>query len=414
MTNKTDVIVIGGGASGMIAAIVCARQNKSVTILEHNDKLGRKLLATGNGKCNYTNENQGFDFYHTENKQILERVFSQFDKESTLTFFKELGIYPKVKNGYYYPYSEQASSIVEVLRLELEYVKVKIKLKQHIIHIEKLPDGFKIFTDNYAYFSDKVILATGGMAASALGSDGSGYRLAKELGHSITKIYSGLTGLKVKESFFSKLAGIRVKAVVSLIIANEVFSQEQGEVQLTSYGISGIPVFQLSRFAAIAIANQKQVFVKLDFMPNYNRHELICMLQDLADKNGYKTIKELLIGFFDTKLCHLFIEKSKINKQIKSKDVTQKQWNNLVNTIKEFSCEIKAVNNLEQAQVTVGGVSCEEVNNETLESKLTKGLYFAGELIDVDAACGGYNLQWAWSTGFVAGYYAGLEGISKL
>lgn len=412
MTNKTDVIVIGGGASGMMAAIVCARQNKSVTILEHNDKLGRKLLATGNGKCNYTNKNQSFDFYHTENKQILECVFSQFNEENTLTFFKELGIYPREKNGYYYPYSEQASSIVEVLRLELENKKVKIKLKQHIVHIEKLSEGFKISTDSYSYYADKVILATGGMAATALGSDGSGYSLAKELDHSITKIYSGLTGLKVKETFFSKLAGIRVKAIVSLIIDSKITFEEQGEVQLTSYGISGIPIFQLSRYAAMAIGSQKQTFVNIDFMPNYNRKELIYILQGLADKNGYKTIKELLIGFFDMRLCHLFIEISKIDKQIKSKDVTEKQWSDLADTIKAFSCEIKAVNSLEQAQVTVGGVPCEEINQKTLESKLTKGLYFAGELIDVDAACGGYNLQWAWSTGFVAGHYAGLEGIS--
>lgn len=410
MRSKTDVVVIGGGASGMMAAIVCARQNKSVTILEHNDKLGRKLSATGNGKCNYTNEIQSYHCYHLKDKKILDSIFSQFNKDDTIAFFKKLGIYPREKNGYYYPYSEQANSIVEALRSELVYQKVKIKLQEHILEIERQKETFKISTDSYSYYADKVILAAGGTAASVLGSDGSGYDLAKQLGHSITTIYPGLASLKAAKANFSSLAGIRIKAKATLIADSQVVSTEQGEIQFTSYGISGIPIFQFSRYAAIALDQQKKVSVALDLAAEFAYDDFACLLKDIIKENPHKTIKEILSGFFDIRLCHLFIERCELNKKVKGTELSKQQLADLTGQVKNLVFEIKAVNSLEQAQVTVGGISWEEVYIETLESKKTSGLYFAGELLDVDGACGGYNLQWAWSTGFVAGYHAGLEG----
>lgn len=409
MAGKTDVIVVGGGASGMIAAIACARQHKSVTILEHNDKLGRKLFATGNGKCNYTNELQKLEFYHTKEDNIVKAVFSQFDKNHTVEFFKELGIYPRIKNGYYYPYSEEASSIVEALRMELERLKVKIKLREHIVSIEKEDDDFIASTVSYKYKGNKLILATGGMAASSLGSDGSSYSFLKQFGHTVTNLYPGLTGLKVKESFFSKLAGIRVKAKADLIINERVCATERGEIQLTKYGISGIPVFQLSRYAAIGLGEKKSVRVTLDFMPDYTKENIISFIKTLSCYNNKKTLKELLIGFFDSKLIAVFLERSAIDKQRKGIDLSDKELENVIKIIKNFDCTIKEVNSFEQAQVTVGGVACDEINNKTLESKKVPGMYLTGELLDVDAICGGYNLQWAWSTGYIAGTDAGLD-----
>ncbi|MSS64016.1 BaiN/RdsA family NAD(P)/FAD-dependent oxidoreductase [Velocimicrobium porci] len=409
MAGKTDVIVVGGGASGMMAAIACARQHKSVTVLEHNDKLGRKLLATGNGKCNYTNELQKLEFYHSKNDCIVKTVFSQFDKNQTVEFFKELGIYPRIKNGYYYPYSEQASSIVEALRLELERLKVKIKLNEHITSIRKVEDGFLALTESYQYSSSKLILATGGMSAASLGSDGSSYSLLKQLGHTVTKLYPGLAGLRANETCFSKLAGIRVKAKVELLIEGKHKAVENGEVQLTKYGISGIPVFQLSRYVAIALGEKKQVKIDLDFMPDYTKEEVILLLERLIHYNAEKTLKDLLVGFFDSKLIAVLLECSGIKRQKKGSELSESEFQMIVERIKKFSCTIKSVNSFEQSQVTVGGVDCNEVDCQSLESKIVSGMYLTGELLDVDAICGGYNLQWAWSTGYVAGINAGFE-----
>ncbi len=414
-----DVIVIGGGASGMTAAIACARLHKNVMILEHNDKLGRKLSATGNGKCNYTNKLQTMECYRGTQKKVVKEVLEQFGVEHTLSFFRDLGIYPKEKNGYYYPFSEQAASMIEAMRLELEHLKVKIKCKEHIVKVEKKKDEFLVFTETYTYCAKKVILATGGIASKKLGSCGTGYEIAKSLGHTVTNLYPALTGLKVKENVHT-LAGIRIKAEITLFVENVNLKKnkenhdkerkayrEIGELQLTSYGISGIPVFQLSRFATVGLGEGKKVTASIDFLPDFSLDELLDFVMLLKKQNFYKTMGTFLNGVLDNKLVGELLKRINIDKNKKVEGVTKEELFRFCHCIKEFTCAIIDSNGFDNAQVTAGGVSLLEIIPNTMESKKTKGLYLVGELLDVDGICGGYNLQWAWATGYLAGVAAG-------
>ncbi len=412
MAGKTDVIIIGGGAAGMTAAIACARQGVqdgkqlNVTILEHNEKLGRKLSATGNGKCNYTNRLQNMDCYRGQEKETMEQILSQFGVEDTISFFKGLGIYPKEKNGYFYPFSEQAASMIEAMRLELEHLKVKIKCREHIVGVEKQAGEFLVSTETYTYRAPKLILATGGLAAGKLGSDGSGYDFAKAFGLEVTKLYPALTGLKTKEDM-NALAGVRVKAEITLCVedgcAGEICYKEKGELQLVSYGISGIPVFQLSRFAAEALGEGKKVLTKLDFLPEFSMEELWAFCKSLCTTNGYKTAGTLFNGLLDSKLTAVLLKKAQIDKNKKAEELGEEELQVFCHCIKEFTCAIIDTNGFENAQVTAGGVSLKEVYHDTMEAKKVEGLYLTGELLDVDGICGGYNLQWAWATGYLAG-----------
>ena len=416
MAGKTDVIIIGGGAAGMTAAIACVRQGmkngqqRNVTILEHNEKLGRKLAATGNGKCNYTNRFQNMDCYRGQEKEVIEQILSQFGVEDTISFFKGLGIYPKDKNGYLYPFSEQATAIIEAMRLEMEHLKVKIKSKEHIVRVEKKDGEFLVSTATYTYRAPKLILATGGLAAGKLGSDGSGYDFAKSLGLEVTKLYPALTGLKTKEDMNS-LAGVRVKAEITLSVEDdcvgEICYKENGELQLVSYGISGIPVFQLSRFAAVALGQGKKVYAKIDFFPEITEEELLALCWVLCTRTGYKTAGTLFNGLLDNKLTAVLLKKACIDKNKKAEALTEEELRVFCHCIKEFTCAIIDTNGFENAQVTAGGVKLTEIQPDSMEAKKVDGLYLTGELLDVDGICGGYNLQWAWATGYLAGCAAG-------
>ena len=389
MAPIRDVIVIGGGASGMIAAISAARCGSQVTLLEKEEKLGRKLLATGNGKCNFTNEYQDISCYYTQDKAFVSSVLQSFGKTETLAFFQELGILPMEKNGYYYPHSGQAESVVRLLQQELVRLKVKIKSKEYVKRIYRSKEGlFCVETGTYIYEGKKVILAAGGKASPVLGSDGSSYQLVKALGHSLTPLYPGLTGLVSKESYFSKLAGVRAQAKLSLLVEGEALQKEAGEVQMAAYGLSGIPIFQLCRSACEALAAGKKTEIFLDFLPELSEEEFLSYLESLEKRNTGLSKKELSAGIFDKKLAEVLAQKG-------------------ICGGKALLVPICDHRGFEQAQVTAGGVKLSEIVPETMESKIQPGLYITGELLDVDGICGGYNLQWAWSSGYLAGIAAG-------
>lgn len=389
MAATRDIIVVGGGASGMMAAIWAARQGCQVTVLEKEEKPGRKLLATGNGKCNFTNEYQSMDCYYSQDKDRAASILKQFDKEKTVNFFRELGIFPTVKNGYYYPHSGQAESVVRLFLQELSRLKVKVKCGEQVKAISgSIESGFYIKTPTYTYEGKRVILAAGGMASAVLGSDGSGYRLAGELGHRVTKLYPGLTGLLSKEPFFSKISGVRAQAELTLLIEDEIVKRETGEIQLASYGLSGIPVFQLCRTACEALEQGKQVKILVDFLPELTEKEFLEYIEKLEKRNPGIGKKELYAGVFDKKLAQVLADKG-------------------ICGGKALCVPIHGSRGFEQAQVTAGGVSLTELREATLESKRVPGVYLTGELLDVDGICGGYNLQWAWSTGYLAGLWAG-------
>lgn len=406
--KQTDVAVIGGGAAGLVAAISAARTGAKTMIIEHMERVGKKILATGNGKCNYTNALQGASCYRGENPAFVVPVFKQFGFEDTVAFFEELGIYPKVKNGYYYPASEQAASVLDVLRMEVSYLKVQEETACEIKDIRKQKNVFFLDTNHGKIEAKSVIFATGLLASPKTGSDGSAFPYIEKFGHHFIDVVPALVGLQGKQAFFKALAGIRAENSMKLYIENRQISSERGELQLTDFGISGIPVFQLSRYATKALKQKKKVHVMLDFMPDMELTELEQKMKLRFRKYAHgKTAGDALIGLLNKKLSAVLLKEAGIEVHQPAEKVSDKQLQALCTIIKGLRVDIIGSKTFEQAQVCAGGVSTAEIENETLMSKLIPGLYFAGEVIDIDGTCGGYNLQWAWSSGYVAGFHAG-------
>lgn len=412
-TVQYDVIIIGGGASGIMAGIAAAREGALVLILEHMDRIGRKILSTGNGKCNLSNADQSVRNYRGENPRFAYHLLEKFGLRETLSFFNSIGIYVKDKKGYLYPNSEQAASVLDVLRMEAEYRNVEIECNVNVKKIEKERSCFQVFTENKRYRAFKVILAAGGMAAPVTGSDGSGYDLAKKFGHKIITPVPSLVQLKGQGDYFKSLSGVRVQANISLYINRKKMYEEYGELQFVNYGISGIPVFQLSRYAARGVKEGKNVIVTIDFLPELDDKKLVTLIQERIRLCPYKSNEELFIGMFNKKLNIVLLKKTGIDLKEKVTSISMSQITSLVKIIKEFEIKITGSNSFENAQVCAGGVDTVEIDNDTLESKIVNGLYFTGEIMDVDGACGGYNLQWAWTSGHIAGSIAAKMALTE-
>jgi len=400
-----DCIVIGGGASGMMAAITAAKNGLNTGIIEHSDRVGKKILQTGNGKCNITNISLQKDCYLNEDKDFVMDIIDLFNVSDTINFFKSLGIYPKNKNGYIYPNSEQASSVLDVLRFELEHQKVSINTDIDIINIGKKDDSFKINTTKGQFSCKKLIIATGSNAAPKSGSDGSGYKLAKALGHTIIKPLPALVQLKSDLPLCKMMSGVRSEGTVQLLVDEKIVASDTGEIQYTDYGISGIPVFQISRFAVRAVDSNLKTEVVIDMLPLIEESDLVDMLKSRIADDGYKTLEQFLNGLLNKKLVAAVLKRANLNLN----DIAENKVNlleKIVSIIKAFVVPINGFNSFENAQVCSGGVTTSEINSETMESKLVSDLYFAGEVVDVDGICGGYNLQWAWSSGYISGLEA--------
>jgi predicted Rossmann fold flavoprotein len=412
MYNR-NIIIIGAGASGMMAAIIAARNHAKVTILEHTDRLGKKLLVTGNGRCNLTNLVQPFDCYRSNNQEFPKHIVEQFGAEQTLKLFEEMGLYTKNKNGYVYPYSEQASTVQDILNMELDHLGVKIDYS--IIVNKIIPEGnkFKICTNAENYICDNVIIAAGSKAAPKTGSDGSGYEIAKSLGHSIIKPLPALVQLRCEGNYFKRLSGIRCEVMIHLFINGKESVSDRGELQLTDYGISGIPTFQISRYAVKALDEGKEVLINIDFLPDMELSKLNIFMQKQMNLAVNKNLEQFLIGFLNKKLVPIIIKRASLSPQVLCKNIAVNQLNSLLTCIKKFKVKVISFNSFEQAQVCSGGVNTKEISKTTLESLKAPGVYFAGEILDVDGICGGYNLQWAWSSGFVAGLNASNRLIRK-
>ena len=400
------IAVIGGGASGLMAAITAAEEGADVCILEHKDKLGKKILSTGNGRCNFTNLAQEPICYHSDNLLFPWPVIEKFNAQSAITFFLKLGIYSKNRNGYLYPQSDQAGAVQEVLCMEAKRLGIEILTEHKVLEIIPNKKGFRIRTENGDVKADKVILAAGSKASAVTGSDGSGYTLAKSLGHTLVPILPALVQLRCKEKFYKSISGVRVNGRVSLFVDGECMAVDTGEIQLTNYGISGIPVFQVSRYAAIGLYEKKDVQAVLNFMPDFTESQFLAFLNGRKNTRPDKTLEEFFVGLFNTKLIALWIRLSGLKSYKKVGECTDEEMMRFVKLIQQFTVVVTETNSFEQAQVCRGGVDTTEVEQETMESKYVPGLYFAGEILDVDGICGGYNLQWAWASGHIAGQSA--------
>ncbi len=401
--NTKRVIIVGGGASGLVAAICAARGGGEVTIIEQKDKLGKKILSTGNGRCNLTNEYMDLKCFRGDDTSIVSSVLEQFGYKDTLSFFEELGVILKNRQGYIYPISDQASTILDVLCYEIKRLRVNVVLEETVETIRKESNEFLIITNRSSYACDAVILATGGKAASVLGSDGSGYRLAKSFGHTISNVVPALVQLVGKGNYFKQVSGVRTNASVNLFVDEECVATDTGELQLTNYGISGIPVFQVSRYAAKALHEKKSVFAEIDFLPTMCEEELKNFISDRKKQHGERLAAEFFIGMLHNKLATMLLKEAYIPAHISANEIREDKWNKLLELIKHFNIEIVDTNSFKQAQICAGGVHTDEIDGDTMESIYEKNLYLTGELLDVDGICGGYNLQWAWATGYIAG-----------
>ena len=391
------VIIIGGGASGLTAAIK-ASKNYDVTIIEKNEKLGKKILITGNGKCNYWNENQDLSMYHSSGD--YKKIVNQLNLTKAHAFLDSIGIVPFIKNGYYYPNSNQAISVVNALVDEAINNGVKI-ITEEVTSVKKDNDKFII---NNKYESDYLIVATGGKAAPKTGSDGFGYEIAKSFNHNIIKPLPALVGLEVEENL-KELSGIRVIGEIRLLINNEIIQKELGEIQINDYGFSGIPVLQISSRAIKALDDNKNVSISINLLPNIAEDILglrsFLKVQDRHLNN--KSISQILDQLFNYKLSNYLLKISKIDNNAKIEKLSNDDLDLLCHNILNFNFKVIKDHGFDNAQTTSGGVDLKDVNLETLESLKVKGLYFCGEVLDVDGACGGYNLSFAWISGLIAG-----------
>lgn len=404
---KNRIIVIGGGAAGMMAAIVAANNGGEVIILERNDRVGKKLLATGNGRCNYTNINLTIENYHGINREFVKEALSKFDVENTIDFFEGLGITPAIEdNGKVYPLSFQSSSMLDILRYEIEDKNIELITEAYVVDIKKKKNFIAKLKDGRIFEANKIILATGGMAMPVSGSDGNGYAIAKSFGHTMIEIHPGIVQLKLEGSFFKQVDGVKFVGIAGLYSKNQLVLEDSGDILFTNYGISGPPILQLSRTALDYINRNKDVELRISIIHSRTKEELVNYLNERFNNRPKKSIQESLIGLINKRLILPILKEINIEKDIIVSDLSDKDIAKLAGLLTSWSLKITGSQSWGQAQVTAGGISTREINDKTMESKLVKGLYIVGELVDIDGDCGGFNLQWAWSSGYVAGINA--------
>lgn len=400
-----DVIIIGAGASGLMAAAAAASKGARVALLEHKDDIGKKILATGNGRCNFTNTDMSVNKFHGS-KALIKNGLSQFNYADTIRFFKELGIPAYDNAGYIYPNSRQAASVVAAFRMELMRLHVDTKTGINITDIKPADDrtGYCIQTDKGSFKSQRLIIACGLTASPKLGSDGSLFRQIEALGHHIQKPLPALCGFSCDGLNFKKITGVRCDATVASVIDGQMTEQNTGELQLADYGISGIPVFQISSLMSRALDKGQRVKVIIDFLPAFSDDELNGYIKDRSiTTTDNRSLNEMLNGLLNNKLLLELIHKSGVSPDKKGRLLTDDDCKSLTRSIKHTAVSVKKPRGLEFAQVCAGGIYTKEIDVRTLESKIHPGLYFCGELLDVDGICGGYNLQWAWTSGYIAG-----------
>ena len=414
MTGKVrdmgrKVAVVGGGAAGMMAAVQAAYAGARVTVYERNDRVGKKILSTGNGKCNFSNEDMRAACYYGSGAGYVDGFYKQFGVAETKTFFRELGMRIKDRNGYLYPASEQAATVLDVLRYEMERLGIEICAGCRVTGIDG-PENpgcrLTLETETAAYKKrtyDAVILACGGRAAPKTGSDGTGLAMAKRLGHRIVPTVPALTALRCGETFWKQVAGVRCEARLMLYIDGNAVSSVQGELQLTDYGISGIPVFQFSRIAAYALQEGRTVTVKIDLMPDPGAADTQeAFWAQRWERQKRQSMEQFVTGTVNKKVGLLLLKLAGIRETETVCEIEGARRRKLEQLFHTFEVTVKGTNSFEQAQVCAGGVDFAEVTDR-LESVRRPGLFFAGEMLDIDGICGGYNLQWAWSSGAVAG-----------
>lgn len=406
MKSNKRVVVIGGGAAGMLAAISAARLGAHVTILEKNQRVGKKILATGNGRCNFTNVNAECSCYCSENPEFVKKALSFFTVSETISFFENLGIQHRVEEmGKVYPMSDQASSILDVLLYELNRLGVNLICDSNVVDILPENDKFIINTeDGRVYKGDSVVLTTGGKAMPASGSDGYGYDLALKLGHSMTDIFPALVQLMLDGDFFKRIDGVKLVGTAEILDKDKSIIKDRGDILFTNYGVSGPPILQISRKAGELLKRGKKATLSIKILDTMSKQEVRSLIERRFQADSEKSVEFSFVGLINKRLIPVVLNQAGINDLKRPvSSITAKDLERISQILTDWRFNIKGTKSWPSAQVTAGGINTREIDENTMESLLVKRLYFAGEIMDIDGMCGGYNLQWAWSSGFIAG-----------
>ena len=405
-----EVIIVGGGASGLVAAIVAARKGKKICIIERLNRVGKKILVTGNGRCNMTNTEMTSKQFHSYDTVDFERVLNRFGYEETKNFFMELGIMPLIEGKKVYPLSEQATTVLDVLRMEIERLGVEVITDTKIVAIKQKKEGWQLQSEEgQTFMAKKVIMATGGMTNTSLGCDGLGYELLKQVGHTLKTPYPILVHILSASPYCKMMKGTKVKANVKIFVEGKLGREEYGEVLFTEDGLSGPPIFQVSRVASLAALQKQEVEIILDLFPNISEDEMTSLIYERITAHPERTVEQLLIGMLHKRVIIPVLKAAKVEgihrlvEQLEYDEVM-----NIVQTLKGLRFNIQGTRGYKFAQVTAGGIRATEIDFNSMASLKAKNLYITGEVMDVDGDCGGYNLQWAWATGFIAG-----ESVSR-
>lgn len=398
------VAIIGGGASGMAAALAAAdNPDTQVILLERQARLGRKLLTTGNGRCNLSNIKALPGVYHGENPAFADAALQSFSPENTLAWFHGLGLHTVTEcTGRVYPYSDQANSVVDVLRFALEKPNIRVITGFEVTKVRKTETGFSVENGEDSFLCHRLIIACGGLAGTKLGGSMAGYKLLSKLGHTCTRLRPALVQLKTDWAGITALKGVRANCKAQILCDGELFDGSNGEIQFTEYGVSGPVIFEISR----DVCNKKGSWIcRLDFLPHVEEADLFA---ELSAKTRTLPVEELLTGILHNRLGRVLTRAAGIRNGVVG-DLQHWQLQRVCSLVKEFEIPLTEPMGMDCAQVTAGGVHTDDFDENTMESRIVPGLYACGEVLDVDGDCGGYNLQWAWSSGTVAGRHAGKD-----
>ncbi|MFC1780127.1 NAD(P)/FAD-dependent oxidoreductase [Patescibacteria group bacterium] len=402
-----EVLIIGGGASGMMAAITAAQKGHEVTIFEKNEKLGKKILVTGNGRCNITNTNVSWKNYHGTNPKFSASVLAQFDNDKTVEFFERLGlVLVEEDKGRLFPRSNQAQSVIDLLEQELDKLDIKVLFNRKVKQLTIRNKRFFVTTyQKKKYEGDALILATGGRTFPKTGSTGDGYRFAESFGHNIIKPFPASTPFRIKSIVCNKLQGIKVNVRLKVYSNSNLISDKTGELLFTHLGVSAPVVLESSRAVSKVLSENRDanIICSINFFPEYSQEELHKLLKRRIVNHPERNISSQFTGILPKKVTPTILRDSKIDPEQISKQVSSKTIHQILQSLTDYRLSITGVLDWNIAQFTAGGVDTKEIDSKTMQSKLVPDLYFCGEVVDIDGDSGGYNLQWAWSSGYVAG-----------
>ena len=396
--------IIGGGASGMVAAIAASENpHCRVLLFERQARVGRKLLATGNGRCNLTNIAAGNEHYHGDQPEFAKAAMEMLTPEKTIAWFRDLGLYTVVEaTGRVYPYSDQANSVVDVLRFALNRPNIQVVTGFEVSKVRREDQSFVVENGEGCYRCDRLIIACGGLAGTKLGGSMSGYKLLKSMGHHITRLRPSLVQVKSSWNGCVSLKGVRTNCHAAIYCGDKLHRESTGELQFTDYGLSGPVIFEISRDVCLTPGNW---ICKLDFLPEVSADSLEQELKHR--KYGQLMAEDLLTGILHNRLGRVLTAAAGIHGQQRISQLSDDHIAQVCQLVKAMEVSITEPLGMDSAQVTAGGVLTNEFNSGTMESCLVPGLYACGEVLDIDGGCGGYNLQWAWSSGMTAGLHAG-------